>query len=74
MVISVIAVLPSPSSPIVIGYGWSWLNGVSPALVVTPEAIGYSKLSDWPAPVPGVAMISCPCLLTRKARNFWAAA
>ena len=36
------AVDPVPSSPIVMEFGWSWLNGVSGAAVVTPEAIGYS--------------------------------
>ena len=51
----------------VIGFGWSWSNGVSGWLVVTPEAMGYSKLIEW-------AMISWPCLETRKARNLWAAA
>ena len=50
-----------------IGFGCSSSNGVSGAAVVTPAAIGYSKLIEW-------AMISWPCLLTRKARNFWAAA
>ena len=35
--------------------------------LVTPEAIGYSKLSLW-------AMISCPALEVRKATNCCAAA
>ena len=47
-------------------FGWSWLKGVSPVLV-TPEAIGYSKLWLW-------AMIFCPWAELRNATNFWSAA
>ncbi len=46
--------LAVPSSLIVIEYGCSLPKAVSGALVVTPEAIGYSKLID----LDGVAMIS----------------
>ena len=59
------AVAPVPRSATVMEFGWRSLKGVSGCGVVTPEAIGYSKLSLWP-------MISWPCLLVRKARNFWA--
>ena len=50
---SLIASAPVPSWAIVIPFGWSWSKGVSGCAVVTPEAIGYSKLSLW-------AMISWP--------------
>ena len=42
---SLMASAPVPSSAMVIPFGWSWSNGVSGCAVVTPEAIGYSKLS-----------------------------
>ena len=41
------AVEPSPSWAMVMAFGWSWSNGVSGWPVVTPEAIGYSKLIEW---------------------------
>ena len=64
---SVIASAPVPSSAIEIGFGWSWLNGVSGLAVVTPESIGYSKLLL-------SAMICWPWAEVRKATNFWASA
>ena len=48
-------------------FGWSCEKGVSPWTVVTPDAIGYSKLIE-------CEMISWPFFETRKARNFCAAA
>ena len=45
--------------------GLELAKGVSGCAVVTPDAIGYSKLSLW-------AMICCPCIEVKKARNRWA--
>ena len=56
---------PSPSCFTVIGSGRRVANGTSGLAVTTPDPSGYSKLSSW-------AMISWPCGLTRKARNFCA--
>ncbi len=42
---NLMASAPVPSSATVIPFGCNWSNGVSGCAVVTPEAIGYSKLS-----------------------------
>ena len=44
---SLMASAPVPSWAMVMLLGCSWSNGVSGCAVVTPEAIGYSKLSLW---------------------------